>query len=88
MKKLVVALSIFTLTLSLSSCDLLNSLKKHKSTEAQTQKPLEIRIYSNAYDGYVNVRTRPNAKSAILGRLKNGQDYLVQLGVEGKWTKV
>lgn len=45
-------------------------------------------IYANAYDGFVNVRAQPSAKSAKLGELKNGPNYLVKLGVEGNWTKV
>ena len=89
MKKLVFALSIFTLALSLSSCDLLGGVKeKEKQEESvpQVQAQPEIRIYSNAYDGYVNVRQGPSAKSAKLGKLKNGPDYRVQLGVQGTWT--
>ncbi|MBR6655071.1 MAG: SH3 domain-containing protein [Alistipes sp.] len=99
MKKLVLALSIFTLALSLSSCDLLGGLKekfisdstpKEQQEVAETPAPApkEVRIYANAYDGFVNVRAQPSAKSAILGKLKNGPDYLVQLGVQGNWTKV
>ena len=45
-------------------------------------------IYANAYDGFVNVRAQPSAKSAKLGKLKNGPSYLIKLGVEGNWTKV
>jgi hypothetical protein len=104
MKKLVLALSIFTLALSLSSCDLLGGLKekfisdstsKEQPQEvaetpapAPTPAPKEVRIYANAYDGFVNVRAQPSAKSAKLGRLNNGNDYLVKLGVQGKWTIV
>ena len=91
MKNLVLALSIFTLALSLSSCDLLGGVKekeKQENPEPQVQAQPEIRIYSNAYDGYVNVRQGPSAKSAKLGQLKKGPDYLVQLGVQGNWTKV
>ena len=104
MKKLVLALSIFTLALSLSSCDLLGGLKekfisdstpKEQPQEvaetpapAPTPAPNEVRIYANAYDGFVNIRAQPSAKSAKLGRLNNGNDYLVKLGVQGKWTIV
>ena len=108
MKKLVLALSIFTLALSLSSCDLLGGLKEKfigdstpkeqpqevaeipepASTPAPAPTPKEVRIYANAYDGFVNVRAQPSAKSAKLGKLKNGPDYLVQLGVQGNWIKV
>lgn len=101
MKKLVIALSIFTLALSLSSCDYLERLGamvakggiaepvgQNIGATTNVTNPNEVRIYSNAYDGFVNVRAQPSTKSAILGRLKNGQDYLVQLGVQGKWKIV
>ena len=97
MKKLFITLSLVAVLLSMASCDLLSGIKKQVKPAAdipqekkvvQPQEPLEIRIYANAYDGFVNVRAQPSAKSAILGKLKNGDDYLVQLGVEGKWIKV
>ena len=105
MKKLVLALSIFMLALSLSSCDLLGGLKEKFISDstpkeqqevaetpapapAPTPTPKEVRIYANAYDGFVNIRAQPSAKSAKLGRLNNGNDYLVKLGVQGKWTIV
>lgn len=47
------------------------------------------RVYSNAYDGYVNIREQPNSKAAILGRLNNGPTGAVVLGEDnGKWVKV
>jgi hypothetical protein len=45
-------------------------------------------VYSNMYDGYLNVRAEPSTKSKILGKLPNGPEGAVLLGVEGKWTKV
>lgn len=57
-------------------------------TPAPPQNPNEIRVYSNAFDGFVNIRQAPTTKSKIIGRLNNGNDYLVQLGVQGKWTQV
>lgn len=58
------------------------------ATTAPAPTSKEVRIYANAYDGFVNVRAQPSAKSAKLGELKNGPNYLVKLGVEGNWTKV
>ena len=98
MKKLFIALSFIAVSLSMTSCDYLKKLhekatdvtdpdSQNTETAAHTN-PNEIHIYSNAYDGYVNVRQQPSAKSAILGKLKNGQEHLVKLGTEGKWTKV
>lgn len=45
-------------------------------------------VYSNCYDGYLNVRAEPNSKSKILGTLQNGPNGAELLGVEGKWSKV
>ena len=45
-------------------------------------------VYSNSYDGYLNVRAQPSAKSRILGRLPNGPEGAELLWDEGKWTKV
>ena len=45
-------------------------------------------VYSNMYDGYLNVRAEPSTKSKILGKLPNGPDGAELLGIEGKWAKV
>ena len=45
-------------------------------------------VYSNSYDGYLNVRAQPTTKSQVLGTLRNGHEGAVLLGVEGKWVKV
>lgn len=45
-------------------------------------------VYSNMYDGYLNVRAEPSTKSQVLGTLRNGPEGAELLGVEGKWTKV
>ena len=47
-----------------------------------------VMVYSNMYDGYLNVRAEPSTKSKILGKLPNGPEGAVLLGVEGTWTKV
>ena len=104
MKKLFITLSLVAVSLSMASCEYLKKLEEklakgetaevaepagqNVGTTVQVANPNEVRVYSNAYDGFVNVRSQPSAKSAILGRLKNGQDYLVQLGVQGKWIIV
>jgi uncharacterized protein YgiM (DUF1202 family) len=46
------------------------------------------KVYSNCYDGYLNVREEPSSKSKILSTLPNGPDGAELLGVEGKWSKV
>ena len=47
-----------------------------------------IKVYSNCYDGYLNIRAEPTSKSKILGTLPNGPKGAELLGVEGKWSKV
>ena len=46
------------------------------------------RVYSNCYDGYLNVRAQPTTQSQIVGRLTNGSEGAELLGVEGTWSKV
>ena len=87
MKRLLKALLLVAVTLSMASCDSLNK-KKSKQPEQPVSNPYEVRVYSNAYDGFVNVREAPTTKSAILGKLRNGEDYLVQVAVEGNWIAV
>ena len=96
MKKLFITLSVLALSVSMVSCDYLQKLYEKAANGLVVEEqevvaevdPNEVRIYANAYDGFVNVRAQPSAKSAKLGRLNNGRDYLVQLGVQGKWIKV
>ena len=46
------------------------------------------KVYSNAYDGFVNVRERPDNSAPILGVLRNGPEGAILLGTEGDWKKV
>lgn len=46
------------------------------------------KVYSNCYDGYLNVRAEPTSKSKIVGKLPNGPEGAELLGVDGKWSKV
>lgn len=46
------------------------------------------KVYSNCYDGYLNLRLKPTSKSQIVGKLPNGPEGAELLGVEGKWSKV
>ena len=48
----------------------------------------QLKVYSNCYDGYLNIRAEPTSKSKILGTLPNGPEGAELLGVEGKWSKV
>lgn len=56
---------------------------------AEQSEPLhEVRIYADSYDGEVSIHQEPSSKSPVVGKLKNGSDYLLQEGVEGKWIAV
>ena len=55
------------------------------SIEAAAALP---KVYSNCYDGYLNVRQAPTTQSQIVGKLKNGSEGAELLGVEGSWSKV
>ncbi len=46
------------------------------------------KIYSNAYDGFVNIRQEPNSKAKVVGVLRNGPEGAVLLGTEGEWKKI
>ena len=96
MKKIFTVLLLVAISLSVASCDSLMDLKDRlfggKKSKERVDKtrptPYEVRVYSNAYDGFVNVRQAPTLKSTVLGKLKNGEEYLVQLGVQGNWVVV
>lgn len=51
-------------------------------------EPEVVLVFSNMYDGYLNVRAEPSTKSQVLGTLRNGPEGAVLLSTEGKWTKV
>ena len=51
-------------------------------------EPTYPKVYSNCYDGYLNVRAEPSSNAAIVGELRNGPHGAELLGVEGKWSKV
>lgn len=53
-----------------------------KPTSAQPK------VYSNAYDGFVNIRQTPQSKAPILGVLRNGPEGAILLGTEGEWKKI
>lgn len=46
-------------------------------------------VYANSHDGFLNIREEPNAKSAIVGRMYNGDHGAIDLGIEvGNWIQV
>jgi uncharacterized protein YgiM (DUF1202 family) len=48
----------------------------------------DSKIYSCAYDGYVNIRQQPSNKSAKLGQFRNGPQGAILLEDLGKWVKI
>ena len=58
---------------------------ENKDVEEEVVLP---KVYSNCFDGYLNVRAEPSSKSKILGTLPNGPEGAELLGVDGKWSKV
>ena len=46
------------------------------------------KVYSKCFDGYLNIREKPNAQSKILGKLSNGPKGAELISNDGKWSKV
>ena len=53
----------------------------------EDDEPEVVMVYSNCFDGYLNVRAAASTKSQVLGILRNGEAAEL-LSIEGKWTKV
>ena len=47
-----------------------------------------IKVYSNAYDGFVNIRQAPESDAPIVGVLRNGPEGAILLGTEGEWKHI
>ena len=59
-----------------------------EEVEVEITKPTKQMVYSNAYDGYVDIREAATVESIVLGQLHNGPEGAELLGIEGEWTKV
>jgi len=87
MKKLLLLATTMLLAVSTVEVVAMESVDAAQSAveSAQSASPM---VYSNCYDGYLNVRAQPTTKSQIVGRLSNGPEGAELLGVEGNWSKV
>ena len=100
MRDLIITLSLLSATFTLTSCGGLKS-KRTQSAEPsvvvveelpqvpqEPTIPAELRVYSNAFDGFVNIREQPSAKSAVIGILRNGEQCLERVKLLDKWVAV
>jgi hypothetical protein len=64
---------------------------------SQTQEPVYVdgvnvyskpKIYSNSYDGYLNMRSAPSSSGNIVGMFRNGETPGYVIKQEGNWIKV
>lgn len=46
------------------------------------------KIYSDSFDGYLNIRSTPSAKGNIVGTFRNGQVPGYTIKQEGNWIKI
>ena len=71
----------------LMSVLLLSSLGFILTTEALAQTN-EKRIYSCAFDGFVNMREKPSFSADKVGKFNNGPDGAILLEKLGDWVKI
>ena len=86
----VVAVIILVLALFIAGGKSEEVVYSEEYTTEGTQEvtSTEDRVYSNSYDGYTNVRKSPSSKGEVLGKLRNGNEYVVVIGEVDKWLEV
>lgn len=80
-------LSILDLMIDVLNYGYEDLIEPEAEAEAANEADVPM-VYSNCFDGYLNVRAEPSSKSKVVGTLRNGPEGAELLGVEGKWTKV
>ena len=59
-----------------------------KASASTNNNQSSSKVYSNAYDGYINIRDSSTSKGTIIGKFKNGPDGAICLSQTGEWTKI
>lgn len=88
MKKILLFATTMLLAFSSVETIVAKEIANSKESTVEATAVASPRVYSNCYDGYLNVRAQPTSKSQILARLNNGSEGAELLGVEGNWSKV
>ena len=88
MKKLLLFATVMLLATFSVEVVVANDQVRAKESNVESASVASQKVYSNCYDGYLNLRAQPTSKSQIVGRLNNGPEGAELLGVEGSWSKV
>ena len=62
--------------------------EKLVAEEAEEAKNSKLKVYSSAYDGFLNIRSTASASSAIVGQFHNGEDEALFLELKDDWCKI
>ena len=63
-------------------------IEEDPSNQNPNNNQSSSKVYSNAYDGYINIRNSSTSKGTIIGKFKNGPDGAICLSQTGEWTKI
>ena len=63
-------------------------IEENPSNQNPNNNQSSSKVYSNAYDGYINIRDSSTSKGTIIGKFKNGPDGAICLSQTGEWTKI
>lgn len=63
-------------------------VEENPSNQNPNNNQSSSKVYSKAYDGYINIRDSSTSKGTIIGKFKNGPDGAICLSQTGEWTKI